>query len=145
MSKRDELKSKICSIPNSVRYLQEYVSPEIFITEKEEDNTAYVLSDVDKINKTCKVATVKTVLDEEKNFVIINSPNIVFDAMPDDRGAYAAPGEVFKHHGICGARRRQDKALFVMRSALAGWIGRRYVLVQQLPRRFIRGHTAYLG
>ncbi len=78
MSKRDELKSKICSIPNSVRYLQEYVSPEIFITEKEEDNTAYVLSDVDKINKTCKVATVKTVLDEEKNFVIINSPNIVF-------------------------------------------------------------------
>lgn len=78
MSKRNELKDKICTIPSRTKYLQEYTSSEIFIAEMEKDNTAYVLSAVDKIRKTCKIAAIETVLNEEKTFVITNSPHIVF-------------------------------------------------------------------
>ncbi|MCL2289626.1 MAG: hypothetical protein FWC34_02825 [Bacteroidetes bacterium] len=78
MSKKEELKSVIHSVPNAVKYLQEHASPEIFIAEMDKDSTAYILYDIDKTKKICKIAGVEMVLNKEKTFLIINSSNIVF-------------------------------------------------------------------
>ena len=78
MSKREILKVKINSLHNGDKCIQEYHLPEIFIAEMERDGTAYVLSEIDKIKKTCKIADVEVELNEERVFIIGSSSNIVF-------------------------------------------------------------------
>ena len=105
MSKKDELKNKICSTPNETKYLQEYAFSEIFIGEFANDNTAYVLLDINTTDKICKIAGIETVFDEQKTFAILNSQEIVFIPIDGKNGLLGGTSNCdfvfFNEHGFC--------------------------------------------
>jgi len=87
MSKYDELRGRLEKlIPTLSTFLNTLSKTEILVAEYEKNNTAYILTNIDIINKTCLIEGITIPLDETNVFYIYNSPIVDFIPVDGKRG-----------------------------------------------------------
>ena len=87
MNKYDELKGRLEKlIPTLSTFLNTLSKTEILVAEYEKNNTAYILTNIDVINKTCLIEGITIPLDETNVFYIYNSPIVDFIPIDGKKG-----------------------------------------------------------